>query len=66
MQYNNYMQDEHNSVTTSQPFILLLPVLANNTVEETELKQQKAKLYYDKEQTLPHLQIHLSMSNYNQ
>ena len=46
-----------NSVTTSQS--LLLPVLANNTVEETELKQQKVKLYYDKEQTLPHLQIHL-------
>ena len=48
-----------NSVTTSQS--LLLPVLVNNTVEETELKQQKIKLYYDKEQTLPHLQIHLSV-----
>ena len=48
-----------NSVTTSQS--LLLPVLANNTVEEIELKQQEAKLYYGKEQTLPHLQIHLSV-----
>ena len=37
--------------------------LVNNTVEEIELKQQKAaKLYYDiKEQTLAHLQIHLSV-----
>ena len=53
------MQDEHK--LCYHLTIIIATCTSQQHSRGKELKQQKAKLYYDKEQTLPHLQIHLSV-----